>query len=83
MIRTLVLITGLLTAFTLPAATTTGTIAVQLVIYSRCNVQAVSSLERPVIDCGQHFSAQPRVTSEPYPGDAKSQITERLVTVEW
>ncbi|HAU5566209.1 hypothetical protein [Erwinia sp. S59] len=83
MTRALLLAIGLAMAAPIGAATSTGSIAVTLTLFSRCDISRQSEQTRPSIDCGRHFSAQPRVTESVLKRDAKRRETSRLVTVEW
>ncbi len=83
MTRALLLALGFAIAAPLNAATSTGSIAVALTIFSRCDISRQNEQVLPKIDCGRHFSAQPRVTESVLKRDAKRRETARLVTVEW
>lgn len=83
MTRALLLAIGLVMAAPVGAATSTGSIAVTLTLFSRCDISRQNEQTLPSIDCGRHFSAQPRVTESVLKKSAKQQATSRLVTVEW
>lgn len=83
MTRTLLLAIGLAMAAPLGAATSTGSIAVTLTLFSRCDITRLNARSLPLIDCGRHFSAQPRITESVLKRDAKRRETSRLVTIEW
>ncbi|KTR88608.1 hypothetical protein [Pantoea dispersa] len=83
MTRALLLAIGLIVASPIGAATTTGSIAVSLTIFSRCDISRPSEQTLPSVDCGRHFSAQPRVTQSVINRDASRRETARLVTIEW
>lgn len=82
MTRALLLAIGLIVAAPIGAATT-GSIAVSLTIFSRCDISRPSEQTLPSVDCGRHFSAQPRVTQSVLNRDALRRETARLVTIEW
>lgn len=79
MTRALLLAIGLVIAVPIGAATTTGSIAVSLTIFSRCDISRPNTQSIPVIDCGRQSSAQPRVMHRTLQRNERSQ----LVTVEW
>jgi len=83
MTRALLLAFALATVAPLAAASTTGTIGVQLIIFSRCEIHSQPQQALPQIDCGRHVSAQPRVTESVLKKDAIRKETAKLVTVEW
>jgi len=64
-------------------ASTTGTIGVQLTIFSRCEINSQPQRAMPQIDCGRHATAQPRVTESLLKKDAMRKETAKLVTIEW
>lgn len=83
MTRALLLAIGLAMAAPLKAATSTGTIAVTLTLFTRCDISRQDEHTLPSIDCGRHFSTQPHVTEKVLKRDANRRETSRLVTVEW
>ena len=83
MTRALLLAIGLVMAAPIGAATSTGSIAVTLTLFSRCDISLQSGKNLPTIDCGRHFSAQPRVTESLLKRDANRREASRLVTIEW
>lgn len=83
MTRALLLAFALVTVAPLATASTTGTIGVQLIIFSRCEINSQPQQALPQIDCGRHVSAQPRVTESVLKKDAIRKETAKLVTVEW
>lgn len=83
MTRALLLALGLAIAAPCAAASTTGTIGVQLIIFSRCEINSQPQQALPQIDCGRHVSAQPRVTESVLKQDAMRKESGKLVTVEW
>lgn len=83
MIRALLLAIGLVIAAPLSAATSTGSIAATLTLFSRCDISRQSEHSLPKVDCGRHFSAQPRITERVLKRDAKRRESARLVTIEW
>jgi len=83
MTRALLLAIGFAIAAPLNAATSTGSIAATLTIFSRCDISRQNAQALPKVDCGRHFSAQPRITEKVLKRDAKRRETARLVTVEW
>ncbi|RPE04302.1 hypothetical protein BBB56_00205 [Candidatus Pantoea deserta] len=83
MTRALLLAFALAIVAPLAAASTTGTIGVQLTIYSRCEINSQPQQARPQIDCGRRASAQPRVTESVLKQDGIRKQTAKLVTIEW
>lgn len=83
MTRALLLALGLAIAAPCAAASTTGTIGVQLIIFSRCEINSHPQQALPQIDCGRRVSAQPRVTETVLKQDAIRKESGKLVTVEW
>lgn len=83
MIRALLMVIGLTIAASAAAATTTGSIAVSLTIYSRCAIVRPDTAALPAVDCGKQASAQPRITQRVLSRDAQRHETARLVTIEW
>ncbi|MEZ3501326.1 hypothetical protein [Pantoea sp. KPR_PJ] len=83
MTRALLLAFALVTVAPLTAASTTGTIGVQLTLYSRCEINSPSQQALPQIDCGRRVSAQPRVTESVLKKDGIRRETAKLVTIEW
>nr|WP_310616600.1 hypothetical protein [Pantoea cypripedii] len=83
MTRALLLAIGLVIAVPIGAATTTGSIVATLTIFSRCDISRPGVQSLPAVDCGRHFSAQPRITQSTLPRDAMRHETSRLVTIEW
>ncbi|MBZ6388082.1 MULTISPECIES: Csu type fimbrial protein [Pantoea] len=64
-------------------ASTTGTIGVQLIIFSRCEINSQPQRALPQIDCGRRTNAQPRVTESVLKKDTMRKETAKLITVEW
>ena len=56
MTRALLLAIGLAMAAPIGAATSTGSIAVTLTIFSRCDISRQNDQTLPSIGCGRHFS---------------------------
>lgn len=83
MTRALLLAIALATVAPFATASTTGTIGVQLTIFSRCEINSQPQQALPQIDCGRHTNAQPRVTESRLEKDAIRKETAKLVTVEW
>jgi len=83
MTRALLLAFALATVAPFATASTTGTIGVQLIIYSRCEVNSQPQQAMPQIDCGRRINAQPRVTESVLKKDSIRKETAKLVTVEW
>jgi len=83
MTRALLLAIGLVIAAPLSAATSTGSIAVTLTLFSRCDISRQNEHILPTVDCGRHFSAQPRITERVLKRDATRRESARLVTIEW
>jgi len=83
MTRALLLAIGLAIAAPAGAATTTGSIAVSLTIFSRCDISRQNEQTLPSVACGGHTSAQPRVTQSVISRDAQRREIARLVTIEW
>ena len=83
MTRALLLAIGLVIAAPLSAATSTGSIAVTLTLFSRCDISRQNEHTLPTVDCGRHFSAQPRITQRVLKRDATRRESARLVTIEW
>ncbi|MBD9643855.1 hypothetical protein IB231_09505 [Pantoea sp. PNT02] len=83
MTRALLLAIGLVIAASLSAATSTGSIAATFTLFSRCDISRQSEHSLPKVDCGRHFSAQPRITERVLKRDAKRRESARLVTIEW
>ena len=79
MTRALLLAIGLVIAAPIGAASTTGSIAASLTIFSRCDISRPNTQSLPAIDCGRQVSAQPRVMHSTLEHNERSQ----LVTVEW
>ncbi|ADU68063.1 hypothetical protein [Pantoea sp. At-9b] len=79
MTRALLLAIGLVFAASIGAASTTGSIAVSLTIFSRCDISRPDTQTLPAIDCGRQSSAQPRVTHS----TLQRNETSQLVTIEW
>lgn len=83
MTRAIMLAIGLTMAAFTAAGSTTGSVGVKLVIFSRCEINSSNGKPASRIDCGGHFSAQPRVTQSMIEGQANRQQKGRLVTIEW
>lgn len=83
MTRTVLLAIALLMAGSASAGSITGSIGVKLIIFSRCEINSATSQSTPQVDCGRHFSAQPRIVQSVLKRDAKQRETDRLVTIEW
>lgn len=84
MTRAMLLALGLLLAGSLAGASTTGSIAVKLTIFSRCTIeQKRDRTAATAVDCGRHFSAQPRVTQSNIMDEATRRRVAKLVTIEW
>ncbi|MDL4914185.1 MAG: hypothetical protein QRY16_10445 [Enterobacterales bacterium endosymbiont of Blomia tropicalis] len=83
MTRIVILAIGLMMAGITTAGSLTGAIAVKLNIFSRCEITRVRPQAAPQINCGGHFSAQPRITYSVLKRDSRQEKTARLVTIEW
>jgi hypothetical protein len=83
MTRAMLLAIGLMMAASTATGSTTGSIGVKLVIFSRCEINSNNGKPASRIDCGGHYSAQPRVTQSVIESQAKRQQKGRLVTIEW
>ena len=83
MTRALLLAFALALVAPFATASTTGTIGVQLIIYSRCEVNSQPQRAMPQIDCGRRINAQPRVTERELKKDSMRKETAKLITVEW
>ncbi|MFB4341214.1 hypothetical protein C7434_2816 [Pantoea sp. PNA 14-12] len=83
MTKALLMAIGLVIAQQAFAGSTTGSINVRLVIYSRCEVNSVRSPSSPQVDCGRQSSAQPRVTQTVLKRQGSRTTNDRLVTIEW
>lgn len=84
MTRAILLALGLLLAGKLADASTTGSIAVKLTIFSRCTIEQKGGQDAATaIDCGRHFSAQPRITRSDIMDKATRRAVAKLVTIEW
>lgn len=83
MTKALLLVIGLLIAQQAYAGSTTGSVNVRLVIYSRCEVNRSAGQSVPQVECGRQINAQPRVTQTVLKRQGTSGTNDRLVTVEW
>lgn len=83
MTKALLLAIGLVIAQQAYAGSTTGSINVRLVIYSRCEVNRAVGQGVPQVECGRDINAQPRVTQTVLKRQGSRQTNDRLVTVEW
>lgn len=83
MTRALLLAIAIAIVAPFATASTTGTIGVQLIIFSRCEINSQPQRAMPQIDCGRQLSAQPRVTESVLKKDGIRKETAKLVTVEW
>ncbi|MFH8133469.1 hypothetical protein ABU178_04645 [Pantoea osteomyelitidis] len=85
MTRAILLALGLLmVAGPVADASTTGSIAVKLTIFSRCKIEQGGNQNAvTAIDCGRHFSAQPRVTQSNVTDQSTRKTVAKLVTIEW
>lgn len=83
MTKALLLAIGLVIAQQAGAGSTTGSINVRLVIYSRCEVNSAVGRAVPQVECGREINAQPRVTQTVLKRQGSRATNDRLVTVEW
>ncbi|OQP34273.1 hypothetical protein [Pantoea latae] len=83
MTRALLLAIAIAAVAPFATASTTGTIGVQLTIFSRCEINSQPQRAVPQIDCGRLASAQPRVTESLLEKDAMRKETAKLITIEW
>ncbi|PKH22788.1 hypothetical protein CIG19_12500 [Enterobacterales bacterium CwR94] len=82
--KALLFIFGLMMAGTLQAATTSGAIAVKLVIVAQCHVDGTTATTThlPTAACSGTRGAQPKITPSSVT-DAQTKTTAQLVTIEW
>lgn len=66
-------------------ASASGAITARLTIFSRCEIGNVgkTAAPMPTIQCGGHFSTQPRVTQQMIAGAVRGQPAKKLMTIEW
>lgn len=83
MTKALLLALGLVIAQQAFAGSTTGSINVRLVIYSRCEINTSVGQSVPQVECGRQISAQPRVTQTVLKRQGSRGTSDRLVTIEW
>ncbi len=83
MTRALLLIMALTYLMPALAASSSGTIAVSLVIQPRCDISRAEKHRLPAANCGGHSRAQPRITQQTLQQDPQRHETTRLTTVEW